>query len=408
MDTTDKFINNKAPGRITFLYLILLVLSFAGSCFLSQYCAERITENHISYVIAAAGGSTDFSSFPDDEEISAGEKISGQYGLLRDTDPSYLDFFYQVRKTVFICLFLTALFLCTAGYLTSMIPLMRVYSGMERLNSECAEITEKGGAVRGRYDEHLSCMGRLAYSVSRLGERMMFLTGKLTAERDFLREFLSDFSHQLKNSLAVIRLNNDILDSMDGLTEEKSVQLSDEINESIDDMESLIFSALRLAKLNAGAVEYEMKPGNLRNLCEKSIQKIQPVFESRNINIVRDYSRDVFFDFDAVWLSEAVVNLLKNAADHSECTEVKISLSETPLSAVITLSDNGRGIPQEEIPELFTRFGRKSSDTGMSSTGIGMSIAEKIIREHEGEILVYSSEGNGTRFEIVFLKYGKM
>ena len=151
-----------------------------------------------------------------------------------------------------------------------------------------------------------------------------------------------------------------------------------------------------------------MKPGNLRNLCEKSIQKIQPVFESRNINIVRDYSRDVFFDFDAVWLSEAVVNLLKNAADHSECTEVKISLSETPLSAVITLSDNGKGIPQEEIPELFTRFGRKSSDTGMSSTGIGMSIAEKIIREHEGEILVYSSEGNGTRFEIVFLKYGKM
>ena len=107
MDTTDKFINNKAPGRITFLYLILLVLSFAGSCFLSQYCAERITEDHISYVIAAAGGSTDFSSFPDDEEISAGEKISGQYGLLRDTDPSYLDFFYQVRKKVFICLFLS-------------------------------------------------------------------------------------------------------------------------------------------------------------------------------------------------------------------------------------------------------------------------------------------------------------
>lgn len=407
MDTADKFINNKSPGRLTLFYIVLLILSFAANCFFSHFCAWKITENHIPYVLAAAGGDNDFVSFPGEEFILAGETITEEIGFSRDTSPMYLDFFYQTRRRIFCYIFLLTLILCTAGYISSLIPLIKIYSDMERLKEECTALTECGGPVREKYEDHLSCMGRLADSVSCMSVRMKYLNDKLTAERDFLREFLSDFSHQLKNSLAVIRLNNDILDSMDGLTEEKAIQLSDEINDSIDDMEALIFSALRLAKLNADAIVYEMKEENLRNMCEKSVQKIQPVLEEKNIKLIKEYDRDVFFSFDTVWLSEAFVNLMKNAADHSECTELKISLSETPLSAVVTLSDNGKGIPQSEISELFNRFNKKSNDAGMKSTGIGMSIAEKIIKAHNGDIFVYSSEEKGTRFEVVFLKYGK-
>ena len=95
MDTADKFINNKSPGRLTLFYIVLLILSFAANCFFSHFCAWKITENHIPYVLAAAGGDNDFVSFPDEEFILAGETITEEIGFSRDTSPMYLDFFYQ-------------------------------------------------------------------------------------------------------------------------------------------------------------------------------------------------------------------------------------------------------------------------------------------------------------------------
>ena len=75
-----------------------------------------------------------------------------------------------------------------------------------------------------------------------------------------------------------------------------------------------------------------------------------------------------------------------------------------PVMAKIVLTDNGRGIPQEDIPKLFERFSSKSSDTTMYSSGLGMSISQKIVRGHGGDILVYSEPDKGTRVEFVFLK----
>ena len=169
-------------------------------------------------------------------------------------------------------------------------------------------------------------------------------------------------------------------------------------------MEALIFSALKLAKLNAGAIVFEMSKGDLSDLCKKSVSKVKPILEKKEIKIISDYEKNVSWEFDNIWLSEAISNLIKNSADHSECTEIKISLSETAVSAVISIQDNGVGIPQSSIPGLFKRFGKISRESGMNSVGIGMSISEKIIRNHNGEILVYSDEGKGTVFEVVLLK----
>jgi signal transduction histidine kinase len=90
--------------------------------------------------------------------------------------------------------------------------------------------------------------------------------------------------------------------------------------------------------------------------------------------------------------------------DHSGCTEVTAELENGTVMMKIILSDNGRGIPQYDIPRLFDRFSSGSDDRSMRSSGLGMSIARNIVRAHGGEILVYSEEGRGTRFEFVFLK----
>ena len=109
---------------------------------------------------------------------------------------------------------------------------------------------------------------------------------------------------------------------------------------------------------------------------------------------------------DKGWLCEAIENIIKNSADHSECTEITAELTQNPAMTTLAISDNGKGIPQEEIPKLFERFSSGSRDTSMYSSGLGMSIAQKIVRAHSGEILVYSEIGKGTRFEFVFLLTG--
>ncbi len=396
MDAADKFLNNRTPKKLFVICIVSFLLLCIASYIASQKCAEYFTIQHIRTITETVEASSSSSS---SEDVSVSFN-----GININTPPESLDIYHQSAKVLFIVMISFSFAVCTIWYIISTREIFAIYTELEKMTDSIEEIKETGGPLKKDFGTDLDCIRRTSDAVSCIGERMSYLTEKLTAERDFLKEFLTDFSHQLKTSLSVIRLNNDMLDSMDNLTEEKAISLSNEINESCDDMEALIFSALKLAKLNAGAIAFEMSKGDLSDLCKKSVSKVKPILEKKDIKIISDYEKNVSWEFDNIWLSEAISNLIKNSADHSECTEIKISLSETAVSAVISIQDNGVGIPQSSIPGLFKRFGKISRESGMNSVGIGMSISEKIIRNHNGEILVYSDEGKGTVFEVVLLK----
>ncbi|WP_303789571.1 sensor histidine kinase KdpD [Ruminococcus flavefaciens] len=169
-------------------------------------------------------------------------------------------------------------------------------------------------------------------------------------------------------------------------------------------MEKLVIEAIKLAKLDADAVEYTMEPNDVSSVCALAIKRISPLLRRKNITISKNLPQGITMLCDKSWLCEAVENILKNSADHSECTEMTADITDDPVMVKIILSDNGKGIPQEDIPKLFERFSSKSRDTTMYSSGLGMSIAQKIVRAHGGDILVYSEPDKGTRFEFVFIK----
>ena len=99
-----------------------------------------------------------------------------------------------------------------------------------------------------------------------------------------------------------------------------------------------------------------------------------------------------------------VENIIKNSVDHSQCTEIKITAEEVLNTVTISIHDNGKGIAQDKIKHIFKRFGNVEGYTNNKNTGIGMSIANKIITGHNGEIFIKSEQGEGTDFQIVFLK----
>ena len=227
---------------------------------------------------------------------------------------------------------------------------------------------------------------------------------KLSRSKRELSEFMSDFSHQLKTALAVVRLNTDMLTDMDSLSESQRQQLCDEIVTNVDSMEALVLEALKLARLDADAVSYNMDCLDLEATCQNAVARIMPILRRKNITVSLPDMSEAKFPHDKLWLGEAIENILKNSADHSGCTKIRLEVSDTPALLTLSLTDNGKGIPQNRIPALFARFSKSSAGTSVASMGLGMSIARKVVIAHSGDITVYSQEGQGTRFDLACLK----
>ena len=404
MDRTDRFINNRAPKKLLVIFLLMLILSACAAYFISGKCADVIVREQIRSELSVAGGGR-FTDLPDEHSISEGEEHFSKYSISRDISPRLMKSYGSVRRVIFCPVFGLLALLSALWFFISLHELMAIYRDLELLRNECMKAADNSeNAAITLYGEDLGSVHRISDAVETLVDRLNNTKFNLTAEQRYLRVFLTDLSHQIKTSLAVVRLNTDMLTELDDLSEERREKLSDEIQLNLDGMEKLVIEAIKLAKLDADAVEYNMAENDLSAVCQLAIKRISPLLRKKNITVNTQLPEDITMLCDKNWLCEAVENILKNSADHSGCTEMTAEVIRDPVMAKIVLSDNGRGIPQENIPKLFERFSSKSGDTSMYSSGLGMSISQKIVRAHGGDILVYSEPDKGTRFEFVFLK----
>jgi len=403
MDRTDRFINNRAPKKLLLILLILLALSAVFSFFISGICADKIVSAQIRSELAVAGGGK-FTDLPQDKYISEGEEKFSSYSIDRKLPPRLMKNYSSVRKIIFLPMFGVMAVLAVIWFALSLNEIMSIYSDLEKLRDECIAAADKENGVINLYGEDLGCVHRISDAAERLVNRLNSLNAKLKSEQQFQQTFLTDLSHQIKTSLAVVRLNTDMLSELDDLSSERRDMLSEEIQLNLDSMEQLVIEAIKLAKLNANAVEYHMSVCDLADVCELAVKRITPLLRNNCISVDMKLKSDTVMNCDKGWLCEAIENIIKNSADHAECSAITVELLEDPILTTIAISDNGKGIPQENIPKLFDRFSVKSNDKSMYSSGLGVSISQKIVRAHGGEILVYSELGKGTRFEFVFVK----
>lgn len=401
MDRTEMILSNRGL-RKTFLFsLISCVVSAVAGWFLSGEIAKRIVREQISFAFHVLGGGK-FMDAPAPDNVRSGEALFSDYGITRDMDPNLFDIFPKIRLELFGCMF----FLCLAAVIivtvSAVFEQLRVCRQLEEIRNDCTQIADQIIKSSDERGEELSCVRRVSDGVNLIAKRLSYLNELLTDERDLQKEFLTDFSHQMKNSLAVVRLNTDMLTEME-FSKEKRDSLTNETMSHLDGMEEMVISALRLAKLNAGAVVYEKEEKDFAETCKEAIKRVTPLFREKGISMKTDFSEKVFLNHDRMWLCEAVENLLANSAEHGECTCISMSLKNISGAVKLIISDNGKGISQSEIPHLFDRFQKKDRGTG-HNFGVGMDISKKVIEAHQGSISVYSEKENGTEFEIVFLK----
>ena len=220
--------------------------------------------------------------------------------------------------------------------------------------------------------------------------------------KEFLRDTISDISHQFKTPIAALNIYNGIIwqEAEDAPTVREFTDLSEQ---ELDRMESLIQNLLKMARLDAGTITLEQSSENVSDLLEhiRKQYSFRAMQEGKEIDLKGDELTVLFCD--RVWLSEAIGNLVKNALDHTDKgSHILIRWQQSSCLTQIIVEDTGSGIHPEDLYHIFKRFYRSRFSKDTQGIGLGLSLAKSIIEAHQGSIEVYSELGHGTTFTINF------
>jgi signal transduction histidine kinase len=205
----------------------------------------------------------------------------------------------------------------------------------------------------------------------------------------------SSISHDLRHSLAAVVANAEFLCEVD-LSREQREDLYQEVRAAVNRMTELIDSLLEFSRTRAS-----LRPtyGSLRSTLDSAIRTVKssPEFHDARIDVHQLGSVEGWFDHRK--LERAFFNLLLNACESlpAGSGHVEIELFGTGSEVEVRISDNGRGVPGAIRNTLFEPFISQGKENG---TGLGLTVVQKIIQDHGGEVVVESSSPDGTVFRI--------
>lgn len=209
------------------------------------------------------------------------------------------------------------------------------------------------------------------------------------------RRFVADASHELKTPLTAIRTRLGVARRKEQTVERYSEHL-DAIGRSVSVMSSIVSDLLLLARADEGKLAENGRVLPLDSLLEEAASVVSDAY---GIEIKRDVTEGLAIKGDEFGLSRAIVNLLDNAARYGESSEpVQISAYEENNVILLKVSDQGKGIPAEDLPHVFDRFYRVTAarDRKSGGTGLGLAIVRSIAIAHGGSARIDSELGKGT------------
>ena len=218
-----------------------------------------------------------------------------------------------------------------------------------------------------------------------------------------LQTNIEDISHQLKTPLTSISIMLDnIIDNPDIEIETRQKFLH-EINRQIEWFNWLVIALLKLSKIDSGTAVFTKKEINVEKIINHVIQNLATPLDIKQQKIIVNGNSSKFIG-DYNWQLEALTNIVKNCIEHTpNHKNIYIKFEENNFYTKITIRDEGVGIAKEDIKHIFERF-YKGKNSSENSIGIGLALAKSIIERDNGYIICSSKEGEGTTFEIKYMK----
>lgn len=232
-------------------------------------------------------------------------------------------------------------------------------------------------------------------------------TSLYTLKKD-RNEFLSSISHELRTPLTYLKGYADIAKRKSTPQQQRDEYLSI-IQEEADHVALLIRDLFDLAKMDENAFDIKKENILLNDFLKRMAGKFKPVYAMRSVTLNWECNEQIETAIDPIRFEQVIGNLLDNALKHSsEGSTVSMLGKKEKDTVIISVSDEGEGIPETEIPFIWDRLYRvdKSRSRSTGGTGLGLAIVRGIVEKHGGEISVKSKLSKGTTF-IIKLKAGE-
>lgn len=293
---------------------------------------------------------------------------------------------------------------CMAGLMTA--SLWKYFCARNREMEQAVSIISDWTA--GVRDARIPCdeegeLNRLFQEVNVLAAILNAHTEQEGKSRQFLKETLSDISHQLKTPLAALNIYNGIL-QQEAVDPETVKEFTSRSEQELDRIERLVQDLLTIARLDAGTMAWEKRIFPVAELMDQVRRRFDFQARLQKKELVFSGGEEIQLYGDPHWLNEAVSNLVKNALEHT-CPGDVIRLSWRIFGSVVQIQvrDNGSGIHPEDLPYIFKRFYRSRFSQDTQGVGLGLPLAKAIVEAHRGTIEAESELDEGTLFTLDFL-----
>ena len=249
--------------------------------------------------------------------------------------------------------------------------------------------------------------GELSVLFSSVNTLASVLSSKAQKEADgkvFLKDTISDISHQLKTPLAALNIYNVLLreEAAEGTQAAEFTNLSEK---ELDRIETLVQNLLKITKLDAGTLTLNKSEEDIAEMMREIELRFAYRAKSEHKTISLEGDEGVMYLCDREWLTEAIENLVKNALDHTEEGDtITISWKQYGTMIRIDVTDTGSGINQEDLPFIFNRFYRSRFSQDTTGVGLGLALTKAIVEEHGGVIEAKSELGRGSTFSVQLMK----
>ena len=203
---------------------------------------------------------------------------------------------------------------------------------------------------------------------------------------------LEDIAHQIKTPITSMFFDLETIDK----TEDNKKEIEG-LELQLERLNSLADILLKLSSLDANIDKMDKREVFISEILDYVLDILRKPIDDKNIKIICDYE-DYEIKVDYYWISEALINIIKNALSLDGLTKIKISTNKNPIYTEITIEDDGGGVKEEDFKKIFERFYKSPDSKGF---GIGLAMAKSIVEANNGDISVKNGK-DGAIFKIKF------
>lgn len=217
---------------------------------------------------------------------------------------------------------------------------------------------------------------------------------RVTESYRSLSSLVSDIAHQCKTPLTAAKMYAELLPA--------SAE-SAAIVQQTDKLQFLLDALVKLSRCEGGLIEENVHPteNSVEALAAQALSAVVPESESKNMVLAAEIPQGLTAVFDPRWTAEALGTILDNAVKYApEGSKITVSAQRYEQYVRLDILDEGPGIPEEELPEIWKRFYRGKTNRNASGVGIGLTLCRMIVQAQGGRVFCQNLEGGGCRFSI--------